>query len=122
MAGCLNFAAPIPGFVVSGPALAPARRSADWGVIYSCRVPHPWASGEYVWRQLANDLSARIADGSYPLGAALPAEDELAREYAVARSTVRRALGELRKRKLIKTLPGQRNAVVAMPGPGGLPG
>jgi hypothetical protein len=27
-------------------------------------------------------------------------------EYAVARSTVRRALGELRKRKLIKTLQG----------------
>jgi DNA-binding GntR family transcriptional regulator len=69
-------------------------------------VPHPWAPGEYVWRQLANDPSARIADGTYPLGSALPAEDELAREYAVSGSTVRRALGELRKRELIKTLQG----------------
>jgi DNA-binding GntR family transcriptional regulator len=45
----------------------------------------------------------------------------LASEYAVDRITVRRALGELRKQKLIKNLRGQRNAVVAMPGPGGLP-
>jgi DNA-binding GntR family transcriptional regulator len=61
-------------------------------------------------------------DGTYTLGSSLPAEDELASEYAVARITVRRALGELRKRKLIKTLPGHRSAVVAMPRPGGLPG
>ena len=81
-----------------------------------------WAADEYVWRQLANDLSARIAEGAYPLGSALPTEDELASEYAVARATVRRALAELRRRKLIKNLHGQRNAVVAMRGPGGLPG
>ena len=85
-------------------------------------MPRQWAADEYVWRQLADDLSARIADGTYPLGSALPAEDELASEYAVARSTVRRALAELHKRKLIKTLHGQRNTAVAMPGPGGLPG
>ena len=85
-------------------------------------MPHQWAPDEYVWRQLASDLSARIADGTYPLGSALPAEDELANDYAVARITVRRSLGELHKRKLIKTLHGQRNAVVAMPGPGRLPG
>lgn len=85
-------------------------------------MPRQWAADEYVWRQLANDLSARIADGTYPLGSSVPAEDELASEYAVDRITVRRALGELRKRKLIKNLRGQRNAVVAMPGPRGLPG
>jgi DNA-binding GntR family transcriptional regulator len=86
------------------------------------RMPRQWAAGEYVWRQLASDLSARIADGTYPLGSPLPAEEELASEYAVARVTVRRALAELRKRQLIKNLYGLRNAVVAMPGPGGLPG
>ncbi len=85
-------------------------------------MPRQWAADEFVWRQLAGDLSARIADGTYPLGSALPAEEELAREYAVARATVRRALAALRKRKLIKNLCGLRNAVVAMPGPGGLPG
>jgi DNA-binding GntR family transcriptional regulator len=85
-------------------------------------MPRQWAANDYVWRQLADDLSARIADGTYPLGSPLPAEDELANEYAVARMTVRRALAELRKRKLIKNLHGHRNAVVAMPGPRGLPG
>ena len=84
-------------------------------------MPQPWAAHEHVWRQLANDLSARIADGTYPLGSPLPAEEELASKYAVARATVRRALAELRKRKLINNLYGLTNVVVAMPGPGGLP-
>ena len=84
-------------------------------------MPGQWAADDWVWRQVANDISAHIADGTYPLGSSLPAEDELASEYNVARSTVRRALGELRKRKLIKTLPGHRSTVVAMPGPWGLP-
>ncbi len=85
-------------------------------------MPRQWAADDSIWRQVANDIFARIADGTYTLGSSLPAEDELASEYAVARITVRRALGELRKRKLIKTLPGHRSAVVAMPRPGGLPG
>jgi len=84
-------------------------------------MPRQWAAGDPVWRQVANDISARIADGSYPLGSPLPAEDDLASEYAVARQTVRRALRELRKRGLIQRLPGRRSAVIAMPGPGGLP-
>ena len=84
-------------------------------------MPGRWAADDPVWRQVANNISARIADGTYALGSALPAEDELASEYAVARVTVRRALAELRKRKLIKTLHGHGSAVVAMPGPGGLP-
>jgi DNA-binding GntR family transcriptional regulator len=81
-----------------------------------------WAADDYVWRQVANDISARIADGSYPLGSSLPPEDDLASEYSVARRTVRRALRELRKRGLVQPLPGRRSTVVAMPGPGGLPG
>jgi len=92
-----------------------------WVVARVARMPGQWAADDAVWRQVANDISAHIADGTYPLGSALPAEDELASEYIVARSTVRRALGELRKRKLIKTLPGHRSTVVAMPGPWGLP-
>jgi DNA-binding GntR family transcriptional regulator len=84
-------------------------------------MPRQWATDNYVWRQIANDISERIADGTYPLGSPLPAEDELDSQYEVARITVRRALRELRKRKLIKNLHGHRNAVVAMPEPGGLP-
>lgn len=85
-------------------------------------MPRQWAADDYIWRQLANDISERIANGTYPLGSPLPAEDQLASQYEVARMTVRRALRDLRKRKLIKTLHGHRNAVVAMPEPGGLPG
>ena len=106
VARCLNFAAPHLRLRCERSGGGPALRSSDRGAIYSCRVPQPWAPGEYAWRQLANDPSARIADGTYPLGSALPAEDELARQYAVARSAARRALDELRKRKLIKTLQG----------------
>ena len=47
-------------------------------------MPRQWAADEYIWRQLANDLSARIAEGTYPLGSALPTGDELASEYALA--------------------------------------
>jgi DNA-binding GntR family transcriptional regulator len=85
-------------------------------------MPRQWAADDSVWRQVANAISARIAEGTYTLGSSQPAEDELASEYAVARSTVRRALGELRKRKLIKTFPRHRSTVAAMPGPWGLPG
>ena len=81
-----------------------------------------WGADDSVWRQLANEISARIADGTYVLGSALPAEDELASEYAVARLTVRRALAELRRRKLITTRYRRGSVVVAMPPPGGLPG
>ena len=70
-------------------------------------MPRRWAADEYIWRQLADDLSARIAEGTYPLGSALPTEDELAREYALARTTVRRALAVLRRRKLIKSVGTQ---------------
>jgi GntR family transcriptional regulator len=84
-------------------------------------MPGRWAAGDPVWRQLADEISARIADGAYPLGSALPTVDELASEYALSRVTVRRALTELRKRKLITTRHGRGSAVVAMPGPGGLP-
>ena len=85
-------------------------------------MPRQWVADDPIWRQVANDISARIADGTYTLGSSLPVEDELASQYAVARITVRRALGELRKRKLIKTLPRSGSVVIAMPGPGGLPG
>jgi DNA-binding GntR family transcriptional regulator len=80
-----------------------------------------WAADDFVWRQLASEISARIADGTYALGSALPAENEPASGYAVARLTLRRALGELRKRKLITTRRRRGSTVVAMPGPGGLP-
>lgn len=47
------------------------------------------------YRQIKDDLLARIAAGEWPVGAAIPPEETLARAYAVARMTVNRALSEL---------------------------
>lgn len=44
------------------------------------------------------------------------------RQWAADDSVWRQVANELRKRKLIKTLPGHKSTVVAMPGPWGLPG
>ncbi|MGW8851575.1 winged helix-turn-helix domain-containing protein [Streptomyces xiamenensis] len=62
---------------------------------------------EYVWRQIADHLAARIASGELPAGARLPGERALAEEYGVALGTVRRAVVDLRERGLVKTLPAK---------------
>jgi DNA-binding FadR family transcriptional regulator len=45
-----------------------------------------------LYRQIAQQLSRRIADGDFPAGARLPAERELAEQLGVSRPTVREAL------------------------------
>ncbi|WP_369247520.1 GntR family transcriptional regulator [Streptomyces sp. R41] len=45
--------------------------------------------------RVAGALLARISDGTYPLGALLPPQRELAKEFGVSRDTVQRALREL---------------------------
>ncbi|MEU8035731.1 winged helix-turn-helix domain-containing protein [Streptosporangium sp. NPDC049078] len=61
-----------------------------------------WQPGVYRWRQIADDLTRRIDAGDIPPGGLL-SENGLMQEYGVARATVRRALSELRNRKLIFT-------------------
>lgn len=48
------------------------------------------------YRQISDTIRARIADGMYPPGTALPAESSLAAEFGVTRPTVRQGLAELR--------------------------
>jgi GntR family transcriptional regulator len=74
-----------------------------------------WAAAEYVYVQLADDLTAKIAAGDFPVGSRLPGEAELAETYEVARMTVRRALDVLRERGLVRTLHGRGSVVVATP-------
>lgn len=45
-----------------------------------------------LWRRILDTLSAEIDDGTYPAGAKLPTEAELAGRFSVNRHTVRRAL------------------------------
>lgn len=72
----------------------------------------------YVYVQLANHIQALIQAGDLRPGARLPAERDMAEQYGVAYLTVRRAMRELRERRLIQTVIG-RGTFVAPPGANG---
>ena len=69
----------------------------------------------YVYMRVADHIAARITAGDLPADARLPAERDLAAEYAVAIGTTRRAVLELRDRGLVVTLPGKGTFVVRRP-------
>lgn len=50
---------------------------------------------------IARQVAERIASGSYPVGAILPTEHELAEQFGVSRATVRAALRELQQLGLL---------------------
>lgn len=49
------------------------------------------------WRQIADILKERVADGTYPADTPLPSEHELVREFGVARGTARKVLTKLKE-------------------------
>ncbi|HEX3785762.1 MAG TPA: GntR family transcriptional regulator [Pseudonocardiaceae bacterium] len=53
-------------------------------------------SGVPVYRQVADDIRAKIESGQYPAGDALPSEPVLMEEYGVSRPTLREAVKVLR--------------------------
>ena len=59
-----------------------------------------------LYLQLAGRLEALIAEGAYPVGARLPGEEELARQYDLNRNTVRHALTLLVRNRLVRTERG----------------
>ena len=63
-------------------------------------------SGVAAWRQMADDLRDRILRGEYPPGSKLPSETYLGQTYGVGRTTVRRAIAELRGDGLITVQHG----------------
>jgi DNA-binding GntR family transcriptional regulator len=62
---------------------------------------------EYVWKQAADWVAARIASGELQPGARLEGERELAEQLGVAVGTARRAVEDLRERGLVVTLPSK---------------
>ncbi|MDR7279129.1 GntR family transcriptional regulator [Catenuloplanes atrovinosus] len=58
-------------------------------------------------RRIADDLSARIADGRMRPGQALPSESALSTSYGVARGTVRHALASLEGAGLVEARRGK---------------
>jgi DNA-binding GntR family transcriptional regulator len=61
----------------------------------------------YLYAKVADHVALRIAAGDLQAGAMLPAERDMAAEYGVAVGTVRRAIGVLRSRGLVLTLPAK---------------
>jgi DNA-binding GntR family transcriptional regulator len=69
--------------------------------------PTPWG----VYAQIADVLRARIVDGELAPNSLMPSESALCEEFAVARATVRRALGVLEGEVLIEPLLGKGRVV-----------
>jgi GntR family transcriptional regulator len=72
------------------------------------------------YEEVADDLRARIADGTYPPGSFLPRGDQLADQYGVAVLTIRRAVRELTAEGLVTPIRGH-GTFVRNPNPLRLP-
>ncbi|MGJ6969741.1 GntR family transcriptional regulator [Streptosporangium sp. G11] len=69
----------------------------------------------YRYQVIAKDLRTQIRGGVLAVGAALPSENALRRQYAASRNTVRHALGELEREGLIVTAHGKGRFVRPLP-------
>lgn len=65
-----------------------------------------------LYHQVQQHLRTRIAAGDYPVGATLPTEEALMREFGVSRHTVRTALQQLVTEGQIERFPGRGSFVV----------
>jgi len=73
--------------------------------------------GEAKAKQVYLVLRDRIVSGTAPFGARLPTENELAEVHGVSRVTVRRALGELARERLIERRRSAGTHVIYRPSP-----
>lgn len=77
-----------------------------------CRMAINHAGPVPVWRQLAEILRQRIADGIYPPDTAIPSLVKLTEEFGVAEVTVRKAVDALKAEGLLAGTPGRGTYVV----------
>lgn len=68
-----------------------------------------------VWKSIAATLEGDIASGHYAAGDKLPTEAELSARFGVNRHTVRRALGDMAERGILRTRRGAGVFVEAPP-------
>lgn len=73
--------------------------------------------GEAKAKQVYLVLRDRILSGAVAFGARLPTENDLAGAHGVSRVTVRRALGELERERLIERRPSAGTRVIYRPAP-----
>jgi DNA-binding GntR family transcriptional regulator len=67
------------------------------------------------YRQIADDLRHRIADGSIPVGRRIPSLVEMEQLYGVARDTLRKAVQVLKDEELVETVNGMGIYVIKVP-------
>lgn len=70
-----------------------------------------------VYVQVADLIEEYIRESGLRIDDRLPPELELAEEYLVAHGTIRRALEELRDRRVVETVHGRGTYVVRVPRP-----
>jgi regulatory GntR family protein len=100
----------IDGYSRIQPDIAVSMRLRPGVPVYGRPVTDP--DIDYAYVLVANDLERRIKSGELPRGARLPSRDELAAEYGHAPMTIRRATQLLRRRDLVKVLPGRGTFVI----------
>ena len=73
---------------------------------------NPMRGQDYYYSKIVDDLNLKIGLGEYSVGMYLPYEKQLARQYDVSLSTVRKALSELKQRGFVKILNGKGTMVI----------
>lgn len=69
------------------------------------------------YRQIADDLRAKITDGTYPVGAMLPSTSQLMATYDVSATVARAAVKELQNEGIAEGQPGKAVYVQHEPAP-----
>jgi GntR family transcriptional regulator, hexuronate regulon transcriptional repressor len=80
------------------------------------------AAHDRLYQDLARKLIAELNAGRYPVGSRLPAERELAQQYAVSRPTVREAIIAMEVQGLVEVRIGSGAYVLRLPGKEDIPG
>lgn len=70
---------------------------------------------DYLYEQIAEYLTAGIANGTYPLRTKIPSENEIMRRWRVSRPTARQAVAVLIRRGLVVARPGTGTFVISHP-------
>ena len=73
---------------------------------------NPMRGQDYYYSKIIDDLNLKIGLGEYSVGMFLPHEKQLASQYDVSLSTVRKALAELEQRGFVKKLNGKGTIVI----------
>jgi len=72
-----------------------------------CRVVIDFDGPVPLWRQVADVIRARIDDGTYPPGRAIPSLVKLTAEFGVAQMTTLKAIRSLKDEGLLAGTPGR---------------